>query len=420
MPPLLLGLAFLAQPIRQKLFPVPIPVPAPTPKPPPVPSLWTTRFYSDTGSIPRILPSPDSKTVYMAGEINNHASVISAWDVNSGHLLRSFPGAIKPRSSLSRVFQWSGFALSDDGKRLSYTWVGTGSLHRTGIYDTKSGARLRFISKKTEHGHVTCQPRSHNLAIGLDGRFEIWNADSAALLQHVVWRDKNSPFNWLKSPVYSPDAQRLAIIRTQDTEMGNYSYANGKRDKIGIFSTRNWRRTHTFSWPNTEVRAIGFINNGQTLIVNCTRGLWAKSKTGNNSIYPLSSVRLLDWKSGRERVLRQLPVWRSYKQDLAISPDGRFFAIADAFPVYRSVGHRMVTAEKETSYIEIREAQDGKKIASLRLPNISSVRSMAFAPDNSVLYYVEGYGNYIKQWPKTQWQIAHSPNSNRIPNKALE
>lgn len=112
----------------------------------------------------------------------------------------------------------------------------------------------------------------------------------------------------------------------------------------------------------------------------------------------IAALRLLDWKSGRQRILRQLPLWRDYKDSLAISPDGRLFAVADTYTVYRSVGHRMITAEKETTFIEIRETKTGRKIASLKLPNVGLSPTLAFAPDNSVLYFqITG----LKRWPKS-------------------
>ena len=398
MPPFLLVAAYVARPLRQKLFPLPTPIPVPKPKPVPTPTLWETSF----DSVPSILPSRDGKTIYTLGKVAWLPGVIRAWDAKSGKLLRLFSGVSKYRSSNMELFSSWGNALSEDGKRIAFTWDGQPNSERLGIYDTLRGARLKFISTKTAHTHPCFLSRSHTLFVGFDGRFEIWDTSSGTMLHRVSWQENASTASRLQFPVSSSDGKNLAVVRVEDSEGGNYSYANGRRDEIGLFSTRTWRAKRVYSWPNTTIRGIGFVENGRKLVVNSTTVRWAKSKTGNNSFYPTSSVRLLDLKTGRERVVRQLPVWRSYEHDMAISPDGRFFSIADSFTVYRSVGHRMIAAEKESSSIEIRDGRTGHKIASLLLPNIGSVRAMAFAPDNSVLYYDAAT---VKRWPRKKWKI---------------
>jgi len=110
-------------------------------------------------------------------------------------------------------------------------------------------------------------------------------------------------------------------------------------------------------------------------------------------------VRLLDWKSRRERIVRRSSEWRSH--GLAISLDGQMFALADTFMVSHQVGYKALAIDKETTFIEIRESKNGTKTASLRLDS-DGADAMAFAPDNSVLYFTQGN---VQRWPRSQWKI---------------
>ena len=263
----------MARPLRQTLFPTPIPTPVPTPTPTPIPNLWNTRFFDRTPA----LFSPDRKTIYTAGKTGKRSGMISAWDNQTTRLRKSFSIAkgLEPWRQVTHGAALPSLALSDDGKRLAYTWDGQPKQAQVGIYALPEGKRLRMLSNDTAYARPQFLPRTHTLFVGLNGHFEIWDADSGKLRRRVSWHNPIATASWLRSPSFSPDGKQLALVRDAASD-GNWGYANGRGDEIGIFSTQTWRRTRVFSWPHTEVRAMGFVNNGQSLILNTTTVRWAK------------------------------------------------------------------------------------------------------------------------------------------------
>jgi Tol biopolymer transport system component len=323
--------------------------------------------------------------------------MLNRWNSQSGRLQQSF---LQKGTSYSR---W-GLALSHDGKRLAYTCDGQTKKERVGIYDAHKGSRLRLLPSQSFSGALCFLPRSHTLFLGLNGRFEVWDVDSGTLVRRGSWNENDAIASSFQSPSPSPDGRSLAVIRseTQNAE----AHANGRRDEIGLFSTRTWKLRRVFSWPNTSIETMGFVDGGRSLVVRTTTWRWAKAKSGHNSMYPVSRVLLLDPKSRRQRVVKQLPEWRS--RDLAISPDGRLFALADSFSVLRSIGPGMVTADRETTFIEIREARTGRKQASLRLPGESHLKAMTFAADSATLYFSTGQ---VGRWEKKNWKVGAALSS---------
>ena len=65
----------------------------------------------------------------------------------------------------------------------------------------------------------------------------------------------------------------------------------------------------------------------------------------------------------------------------------------------------MITAEKQTTFIEIRETKNGRKIASLLMPDAGEPPTLTFARDNSTLYYS---WKTIGRWPRKEWKVGQT------------
>ena len=385
MPFLVLGASLVVRPLRQRLFPVATPTAVPTAVRPTRLTLWIE------GGSP-ILPSRDGKTIITLGGIGPGRGIIDAWDAKTGRLRHSF--------SNSRVLGSHALALSQDGRLVAYTLDGPPNTKtcRIGIYDTSRGQRLRVISATSYAAFPCFLPRSNALCLGLGDRFEIWNGRTGKLLKRVRLKEDGTQF---RAASCSPDGKVLATLRSASlTDVG---YAAGGQDKIALFSTQSWRRTRTFSWPKTHLQTIGFVNNGRHLVILVTT--YRKGAAGSQSIEQPSSIRLLDLKTGRDRVVRHSPpsaVWRN--RCFAVAPDGRFFALTYTAKSPRARDQR-ADKDEEPTIIEIYDAKTGYKTASLWLPKADDLRGvgvMAFAPDNSTLYYQD---RGVKRWPRHQWKI---------------
>jgi WD40 repeat protein len=388
-PVVMLVAALWAGPLRRAYFPAPVPTPAPTPALPPIPNLWESygEFYA-------ILPDRNGKVIYTLNSFDRkRGQLISAWDARTGTLKRAFCG--------SRMLSRNGIALSDDGRKLAYTNDNyadekTRDRVRIGIYDAKRGMRLQTLGNKPNPGTVIFLPHSHTLFVGMDGYFQIWNTDNGKLLKQKAWREDGAIANYLRLPCVSRDGRVLAVMHTDEQS----EYANGGRDEIGLFSTRSWKRRRVLSWPHSSINALAFIGNGQTLLARTTSWYWAKKKSGANDVYPVTKLRFINLQTRRERVIETSPQW--INNDLVVSPDRKYFALYQKFSATTPPVNRAANLLWEKSFLEIRDGFTGKKIASLHANEGFGNLSLAFAPDNSALYF-SNYG--LERWPRSKWKI---------------
>jgi hypothetical protein len=202
----------------------------------------------------------------------------------------------------------------------------------------------------------------------------------------------------LRCPDVSRDGRTLALLRSE-AQSGD-AYANGRRDEIGLFSTRNWKRRDVISWPQTSIEKVAFCGDGQTLLILTSTFYWAKKKSGANDVYPVMKLRMLDLKMRRERLVRTFAGSRF--PQLVVSRDGKFFALYENFPISESLDSQTLALLSETAFIEIRDGSNGKKLASLRAKEGLGNAVMAFAPDNSALYFVN---RGAERWPREEWKI---------------
>lgn len=331
---------------------------APRPTPPPVskPNLYSN-FWPQTVTV---LPSPDGRWVYTGVSGAATRTKYVKWNARNGEL--------KNPLATSR-FGDADAILSPDGTTLGYGEGGSKG-NRVVLLDPISGQeRGQIVQPQGAAKEETGFDLSNELvALATKDNVSLFRVDDGQLFGKFSHRAVDY---FPKKPRFSPDGRQLAWIGFSNRDFNSYA-SGSSNDEIVWFDTRTKKRLGAVEFSHCDLFGVRFSGDGRTLLVSGFRRFWTKGRAGQNDIGAQARLWAIDALSGQTRWSWNMSGW---VKDVAVSPDGLFFATEQNFGSSRD-------------HIIVREVRRNREV--IRVPGDFSGQP-AWSADSRTLY--------LPNWP---------------------
>jgi WD40 repeat protein len=322
-----------------------------------------------SGRLRRFADSPDARILRMRFTPDGRTLVTSAedgplivWDVARGEIRETLSGD-------ERDTVW-GLQVAPDGRSV----YSAGHDGRAIIWDLAPDRRLDrpfdagppFVTDDGDR-----YPRG--LALSPDGRLlALTQADGTVDMvdAHTLRR---------RASLAALDGFAAAVAFSTD---GHLLAVTGEGGQVALFDARTLRPEGELSGLKTTSQAIVFSPDGRLL---AAAEVGTLEEVGS-SLYTGSSVR----------------IWDVRRRELT----GVHFQVTTASMVFSPDSRLLVAATKSGEGTEIRDARDGRLVA--RLPSNDRVRSVAFAPDGTMLATGQ-YDGEGRLWSTDTWKPIGPP-----------
>lgn len=253
-PVLVLGTAFMARPLRLKLFPVPPPTLVPTPVPPPAPNLYSSHYRM----IRSIMVSPDGKLIHTGHQ--DPKAKFSTWNAKSGTLIRRF--------GLFHLGKADAF-LSPDGKIIGFGYGGW-KADQLVLFNSATG-KVRLQRQKTGHYFALA---NDVVAMSTRDEMRFFSTKDGRYLYKL--RHKASEF-FPGRPQFSRDGKLLLWVG--NTGHDSEAYANGSgSDELVWFDWKKRKLIHAIQFPQTDLSEARFSGDGKVILATGVRYYWMKGR----------------------------------------------------------------------------------------------------------------------------------------------
>jgi sugar lactone lactonase YvrE len=334
-------------------------MPAPTVLPPLPPNL-----YSNLPDETRlILASPDGKVLYTAATLG--LLRYSSWDARTGKLIRRF-GAIK-FGNLEGTLSPSGKILANEYGDLD------GS--RVVLLHSATGKEKLQIKKPTPAG-MGFDLNDEVVALPTEDDMRLFSVDTGKIVGKLRHRRRRDYYP--KKPRFSSDGKQLLWIGYTNRELEAYADSSAE-DELVWFDWKRRKVINAVTFPQTNLYGAWFSGDGKVILVFGFRRYWRKSIVTGKTVATKVRLIALDAQTGKLMYTRLADI---HPNDIAVSPDGRWFAFSrEDGPV----------PGKE--YLAIYEVKTGREKIRLkgRFENTG-----IFSPDSKT-YYIRDPG-MITRW----------------------
>jgi WD40 repeat protein len=339
------------------------------------------KLFSIPGYGP-VVYSTDGKQILSAGP---DFYELSLWNASTGEKVRVFEGAFEKTVAL---------ALSPDGKTViaadangaKRTWDGlTGKMVETncgheytvnaaavspdgGILASYSSIDYSVFFWNLKDGAFVSEPSFMNSD---GGQVKFFGAGRSYLMMDRkgivhLYNDSGVEYQTLSG---GKDAFSKAVPAPDGTTVA--VRVEGKVSYIQILDAKTGKTLRSFKESGNSPLAMAYTGDGRTLVASYTAG----------------EIRVLDPVRGETRFT--ITQGKSNLPNLSVSPDGRYFAVAEA--------SKWDTPGTAVVY----ELAKGKKVASVTLAG--ALRGLAFSPDGALL--AVGDDDSIKLFGTADWTL---------------
>ncbi|HEX8833782.1 MAG TPA: hypothetical protein VF719_06255 [Abditibacteriaceae bacterium] len=371
LPVLIVPAAFWGQKWNVSRTTKPMPSPTPTPK---------FNLYSNfrSGSI---LPSPDGRFIYTGSGGNPR---FRKWNAQSGALLQSFGAA---RNGTIDGVSWA--ALSPDGRTIGFYRYQEGQPDRVVLLDTATNKERLQIQAPSAEG-FGFSINNELVALPDNDSIRLYSATNGKLIKKL--RHRVADF-YPSSPQFSPDGKILLWIG--ETGEDGESYANGKsHDEIVWFDWKKGKCLGAIELHHTGMENAKFSGDGEVILARGGLWSWVKgqkvkrvAKAGKKffAIDAITGKRLYTWNLG------------FFPSRLTVSPNGKWFALADTIKAPKSA----------SEYLSLYEVRTGRKIH--HIPGFDLNTNAWSADSKTFLYADTRLLQRLRLQPDGSWKL----NKNR-------
>ncbi len=254
------------------------------------------RFWdAQTGTLQRTIPwskddlrgltlSPDRKLLAASGP----EKVIKVWELKSGEMRHRLPALSVAPGEL---------AISPDGKTLASNAEAENSIR---LWDLATGTQRQVLPDGLGNSGLLFSPDS-SLLVGA-------NTDTVIRVWHTGTGKQVAAIEELPVAMF-------ALVFSPD---GRFFGAAGADRTIHVFETGGWKKVAALNGQPEMITALALAPQGRVLVAG-----------GFDDVTVKNPVKVLVWDVPSRSVLRTLPA-RHRVQSVAISPDARWVAVADA------------------------------------------------------------------------------------------